>query len=287
MLVVHSVEEVRKIAASWRERGLSVGLVPTMGYLHEGHESLMRAAGRDNDRVVVSIFVNPTQFGPNEDLASYPRDMEHDLARCEALGVALVFAPEPEGMYPEGFATSVVVSGLTEGLCGRSRPTHFQGVCTVVSKLFNIVGPDKAYFGRKDAQQLAVIRRMAEDLNMRVEVVGCPIVREPDGLAKSSRNAYLSPEGRRAALVLSRAVRKAGELAASGERDSAAIERAMRAVFDAEPLARVDYIEIVDTRTLKPVTALGEETLVAVAAVVGTSRLIDNAVIALDGQPVI
>lgn len=281
MIIARSVEEVRNTVASWKMRNLSVGLVPTMGYLHEGHESLMRAAAGDNDRVAVSIFVNPAQFGPGEDLASYPKDMEHDLARCEALGVGLVFVPEPEAVYPEGFATSIAVSGLTEGLCGRSRPTHFQGVCTVVCKLFNIVEPDRAYFGQKDAQQLAVIRRMTEDLNMRVTIVGCPIVREPDGLAKSSRNAYLTPEGRRAALVLNRAVRRAEELAASGERNSAAIERAVQAVFDAEPLARVDYIAIVDPGTMRPVPALGGETLVAVAAVVGKSRLLDNALIRL------
>lgn len=282
MIIARSVEEVRAAVAAWKEQGLSVGLVPTMGYLHEGHESLMLAARRENDRVAVSIFVNPTQFGPNEDLANYPRDMEHDLARCEALGVALVFTPESAAIYPPGFATSVAVSGLTDGLCGRSRPTHFQGVCTVVCKLFNIVCPDRAYFGQKDAQQLAVIRRMARDLNMRVGVVGCPIVREPDGLAKSSRNAYLTPEGRRAALVLSRAVRKAEALAASGVRGSAEIILAMRELFDAEPLTRVDYIEVVDAQTLQPVDALGKETLVAVAAVVGKSRLIDNTVIVLN-----
>lgn len=279
MIIARSVEEVRNTVASWKMRDLSVGLVPTMGYLHEGHESLMRAAAKDNDRVAVSIFVNPAQFGPGEDLANYPKDMEHDLARCEALGVDLVFVPEPEAMYPEGFATSIAVSGLTEGLCGKSRPTHFRGVCTVVCKLFNIVKPDRAYFGQKDAQQLAVIRRMTEDLNMRVTIVGCPIVREPDGLAKSSRNAYLTPEGRQAALVLNRAVRRAEELAASGERDAAAIERAMLAVFDAEPLASVDYIAIVDPGTMRPVSVLGGETLVAVAAVVGKSRLLDNTLI--------
>lgn len=282
MFVAREVEEVRKKVAEWKAQGLSVGLVPTMGYLHEGHESLMQAAGRENDRVVVSIFVNPTQFGPNEDLASYPKDMEHDLARCGALGVAMVFAPEPDSMYPPGFATGISVSGLTDGLCGRSRPTHFGGVCTVVCKLFNIVSPDSAYFGQKDAQQVAVIRRMASDLNMPVRVVGCPIVREPDGLAKSSRNAYLGRQGRQAALVLSRALARAEDLAAAGERESAAIERAMRAVFDAEELARLDYIEIVDPDTLRPVERLGSKTLVAVAALIEKSRLIDNRLVVLD-----
>lgn len=282
MIIARSIEEVRNTVVDWKGRGFSIGLVPTMGYLHEGHESLIQAAARDNEGVAVSIFVNPSQFGPGEDLASYPKDMEHDLARCEALGVGLVFIPEPGVMYPEGFASSVIVSGLTEGLCGKSRPTHFQGVSTVVCKLFNIVEPDRAYFGQKDAQQLAVIRRMTEDLNMRVTIVGCPIVREPDGLAKSSRNAYLTPEGRQAALVLNRAVRRAEELAASGERDGATIERAMQAVFDAEPLAHVDYIAIVDPGTMRPVSVLGAETLVAVAAVVGKSRLLDNTLIKLE-----
>lgn len=279
MIRTYTVNDVKNAVSAWRNQGLRVGLVPTMGYLHEGHESLMREAAEENDRVVVSIFVNPTQFGPTEDLASYPRDMERDLERCAELGVALVFTPEPEVMYPEGFATAVTVSGLTDGLCGRSRPVHFQGVCTVVCKLFNIVQPDKAYFGRKDAQQLAVVRRMVLDLDMRVEVVGCPIIRESDGLAKSSRNAYLTPEGRIAALVLSKAIRLAETMAGAGEHDAETIARAMRTLFDAEPMATVDYIEIVDGLTLQPVRKIEKETLVAVAAVIGKSRLIDNATI--------
>ena len=235
MKTARTVEEVRGIVDTWKRAGLSVGLVPTMGYLHEGHESLMRRAVQENDRVVVSIFVNPTQFGPNEDLERYPRDLEHDLALCRSVGVELVFNPEPDVVYPAGFHTSIRVDSLTDGLCGRSRPTHFQGVCTVVCKLFNIVGPDRAYFGQKDAQQLAVIRRMVRDLNMRLEVVGCPIVREPDGLAKSSRNSYLTPEERAAALILSKSLRLAEEAVAAGERNSTTVLRLMQEAFAAEP----------------------------------------------------
>lgn len=276
MIATSSIEQVRESVAAWKAGGLAVGLVPTMGYLHEGHESLILTAGRENDKVVVSIFVNPAQFGPGEDLAAYPRDLARDLARCEALGVAMVFAPEPESMYPPGLQTSVNVAGLTDGLCGKSRPGHFQGVCTVVCKLFALVEPDRAYFGQKDAQQLAVIRRMTRDLNLRVGIVGCPIVREANGLARSSRNAYLTHEGREAALALSRAVRLAESLAASGERDSARIIAAMRELFKAEPLVRVDYIEIVNPETMRPVDRLEPETLVALAAFVGKGRLLDN-----------
>ena len=282
--IARTVEEARNAVAAWKKEGLRVGLVPTMGYLHEGHESLMQQAVKDNDKVVVSIFVNPTQFGPNEDLDSYPRDMEHDLERCKARGVALVFTPEAEMMYPSGSATTISVGGLTDGLCGRSRPTHFQGVATVVCKLFNIIKPDSSYFGQKDAQQLAVIKRMASDLNMTVEVIGCPIVREPDGLAKSSRNVYLTPEGRVAALVLNRSVRLAESMAQTGERSAQVIAMAMQALFDAEPLVKVDYIEIVDALTMQPVQTLKKETLVAVAAHVGKSRLLDNTVVQLSDE---
>ena len=278
---LHTVQDVRYAVGAWKREGLRIGLVPTMGYLHEGHESLIRQAVQDTDRVVVSIFVNPTQFGPNEDLESYPRDMERDLARCRDLGADIVFTPEAEEMYPPGFQTTVTVQDLTRGLCGKSRPSHFQGVSTVVCKLFNIVGPDRAYFGRKDAQQLAVIRRMALDLNLPVKVIGCPIIRESDGLAKSSRNAYLTPKEREAALVLSRSLRLAESLAASGERDSQTIRDAMDGLFSQEPLVRVDYIEIVDALSLETVHSLVHETLIAVAGYVGKSRLIDNTVIGL------
>ena len=199
MKIAETVAEVRQQVKAWRKEGLTVGLVPTMGYLHEGHQSLIAKACEQNDRVVVSVFVNPTQFGPNEDLESYPRDLEHDAALCESTGAALIFHPTPAEMYPKGFCSFVDMDVLTKELCGLSRPVHFRGVCTVVSKLLHIVQPDRAYFGEKDAQQLAVIRRMVLDLNMDVEIVGCPIVREADGLAKSSRNTYLSPEERKAA----------------------------------------------------------------------------------------
>ena len=208
MQIVKTVEDVRKQVKVWRERGLSVGLVPTMGYLHEGHKSLIDKAVEQNDCVVVSVFVNPIQFGPTEDLATYPRDLEHDAAICEEAGADLIFHPQPEEMYYDDFCTYIDMDNLTKGLCGRTRPTHFRGVCTVVGKLFHIVGPDRAYFGQKDAQQLAVIRRMVRDLNFPLQIVGCPIVREEDGLAKSSRNTYLSPEERKAAVILHKGLKK-------------------------------------------------------------------------------
>jgi len=206
MRIATTVEDVRNQVKAWRKEGKSVGLVPTMGYLHEGHESLIKRSVAENDYTVVSIFVNPMQFGPTEDLASYPRDLEADSKLCENAGAALIFHPEPEEMYPEGFCSFVDMNGLTKALCGLSRPVHFRGVCTVVNKLFNIVLPDKAYFGEKDAQQLAVIKRMVKDLSMGIEIVGCPIIREADGLAKSSRNTYLSEESRKQAVILSKSI---------------------------------------------------------------------------------
>ena len=206
MILARTVKEVKDQVREWKKQGFSVGLVPTMGYLHEGHQSLVKRAVAENDKVVVSVFVNPIQFAPNEDLETYPRDLEADCALCESTGAAMVFHPEPSEMYGDDFTTFVDMTGVTKELCGKSRPTHFRGVCTVVNKLFNIVTPDKAYFGQKDAQQLAVIRRMVRNLNMNLEVVGCPIIREADGLAKSSRNTYLSAEERKAALVLSKAI---------------------------------------------------------------------------------
>ena len=219
MKIVKTISEVRAAVKAWRAEGLSVGLVPTMGFLHEGHKSLIDRAVKENDRVVVSDFVNPTQFGPTEDLASYPRDLERDATLCENAGAALLFNPEPSEMYAEDACTFVDMSGLTGELCGKSRPIHFRGVCTVVSKLFHIVAPDRAYFGQKDAQQLSVIRRMVRDLNFDIEIIGCPIVREADGLAKSSRNTYLNAEERKAALVLSQAVKLGQKLAADGDRN--------------------------------------------------------------------
>lgn len=276
MLIAKTVDQVRQFVKAARRQGRSVGLVPTMGYLHEGHASLVTRARSECDCVVVSVFVNPTQFGPTEDLEAYPRDLKRDAALLESLGVDVLFHPEPSEMYLPGAATWVSVEGLTEGLCGRTRPTHFRGVCTVVSKLMNIVTPDRAYFGQKDAQQLAVIRRMVRDLNMDVEVIGCPIVRETDGLAKSSRNTYLSADERRSALVLSRAVFAGEKLVREGERDADAVVRAMRGVIEAEPAARIDYVEAVDADTVTPVTRIEGRVLFAMAVYIGKTRLIDN-----------
>ncbi|MCI8993448.1 MAG: pantoate--beta-alanine ligase [Eubacterium sp.] len=276
MEIKKTIQETRECVKAWREKGLSVGLVPTMGYLHEGHGSLVTKAKQENDRVVVSIFVNPMQFGPNEDLASYPRDIEKDRAFCEKLGADLIFHPEPEEMYTSGFCSYVDMSVLTEELCGLSRPVHFRGVCTVVSKLFHIVQPDRAYFGQKDAQQLAIIKRMVLDLNMDLEVVGCPIVREEDGLAKSSRNTYLNTEERKAALVLSRAVRLGEKMVSDGEKDASVLLAAMKAEIEKEPLARIDYVKAVDGLTMQPKDMVEASMLVAMAVYIGKTRLIDN-----------
>lgn len=276
MKIVKTVEEVRAEVKGWRAEGLSVGLVPTMGFLHEGHKSLIDRAVKENDRVVVSDFVNPTQFGPGEDLESYPRDLSRDAALCEEAGAALIFNPEPSEMYAEDACTYVNMDGLTKELCGKSRPVHFRGVCTVVSKLFNIVTPDRAYFGQKDAQQLSIIRRMVRDLNFNIEVVGCPIVREADGLAKSSRNTYLNAEERQAALVLSRAVKLGQEMAERGEKSAEAVTAAMTELIEKEPLARIDYVTAVDAVSIEPVTEMKPPVLVAMAVFIGKTRLIDN-----------
>ena len=276
MNIVSSVDEVRARVKAWRRQGLSVGLVPTMGYLHEGHRSLIVRAVQENDRVVVSDFVNPTQFGPGEDLASYPRDIEADARLCEAAGAHLVFHPAPEDMYAPDFCTWVDMRSLSETLCGRTRPIHFRGVCTVVSKLFHIVAPDRAYFGQKDAQQLAIIRRMVRDLNFDIEIVGCPIVREADGLAKSSRNTYLNPEERRAALVLSRAVFLGRDMMEKGEREASVVLSAMKAGIEKEPLARIDYVDMVDASSMQPVARAEGPVLCAMAVYIGSTRLIDN-----------
>ncbi len=276
MNIVHTVNEVRTQVKEWRAAGLSVGLVPTMGYLHEGHKSLIDRAVKDNDRVVVSVFVNPMQFGPAEDLASYPRDLNRDAALCEAAGADLIFHPEPENMYSDDFSSFIDMNTLTKGLCGKSRPVHFRGVCTVVGKLFNIVQPDKAYFGQKDAQQLAVIRHMVNDLNFNLEIVGCPIIREADGLAKSSRNTYLSPEERQAALILSRSLERGRELIEVGERNAETIKQAVTELIQTEPLARIDYVELVDWNTLEPVEQITGPVLNAIAVYIGKTRLIDN-----------
>ena len=276
MKIVKTISEVRAAVKAWRAEGLSVGLVPTMGFLHEGHKSLIDRAVKENDRVVVSDFVNPTQFGPTEDLASYPRDLERDATLCENAGAALLFNPEPSEMYAEDACTFVDMSGLTGELCGKSRPIHFRGVCTVVSKLFHIVAPDRAYFGQKDAQQLAVIRHMVSDLNFGIEIVGCPIIREEDGLAKSSRNTYLSAQEREAALILSKSLAKGKAALKAGEADAAKIRQIILDEIATEPLAKVDYVEVVDWNTLEPVETVKEPVLVAMAVYIGKTRLIDN-----------
>ena len=278
MKIVGTVKEVREQVKEWKKQGLSVGFVPTMGYLHEGHKSLMDAARKGNDKVVVSIFVNPMQFGPTEDLATYPRDLDHDAALCESAGVDLIFHPEAEETYEKDFCSFVDMTGLTEGLCGKTRPIHFRGVCTVVNKLFNIVTPDHAYFGQKDGQQLAVIKRMVRDLNMDIEIVGCPIVREEDGLAKSSRNTYLSPEERKAALILSKTVALGKELAKT-EKDANKVVEAMKKNIETEPLAKIDYVEAVDALSMAPVEKLEGTCMLAMAVYIGKTRLIDNTLI--------
>jgi pantoate--beta-alanine ligase len=284
VISVSTIAEARAACDAARAAGKTVGFVPTMGFFHEGHRSLMRAARAENDFVIVSLFVNPTQFGPREDLAGYPRDLVGDRAAAEAEGVDLLFTPAASEMYPAGARTTVHVDGLTEVLCGASRPGHFDGVTTVVAKLFSIVGPSRAYFGRKDAQQIAVIRRMTTDLDLPVEVVGCPLVRENDGLAMSSRNSYLQPDERSAATVLAGALYMASEAVVAGERDATAIRRLVVDVIDRVPLVRLDYAEVVDAATLEPVDEIGPDTLVALAAFVGKARLIDNVTISFSGS---
>lgn len=276
MRIETTVNAVKEQVKAWKAEGLSIGFVPTMGYLHEGHGSLIKAARAGNDKVVVSIFVNPMQFGPKEDLASYPRDLEKDSALCESLGADLIFHPEPSEMYHDNFSSYVDMTGLTEELCGLSRAGHFRGVCTVVNKLFNIVQPDRAYFGQKDAQQLAVIKHMVEDLNMNLEIIGCPIIREEDGLAKSSRNTYLSADERNAALVLSRSINLGRKMVEDGETNTAVIIKAMTELINEEPMARIDYVKAVDGLTISQIDKVQKPMLVAIAVYIGTTRLIDN-----------
>lgn len=279
MEIIRKVDEMKFKIQEIKKTGKTIGFVPTMGYLHEGHKSLIDRAHKENEIVVVSVFVNPTQFGPNEDFEKYPRDEKKDSQLCEQAGCDVMFIPEPKDMYPEGYNTYVDVLGLTEGLCGASRPGHFRGVCTVVLKLFNIVKPQRAYFGQKDAQQLAVIRRMALDLNLDVEIVGCPIVRESDGLALSSRNVYLSADERREALVLSRALQEVKKLIEEGQNDVFTIKEKMIRMINAAKYSQIDYIEFVDNRSLKPVEKVKGEILVALAVRIGKTRLIDNMVV--------
>ena len=279
MKLVHTIKEVREIVSEWRKEGLTVGLVPTMGYLHEGHQSLIRKSVEQNDRTVVSVFVNPIQFGPTEDLEAYPRDINRDMKAVEEVGGDLIFNPEPAEMYPGHFTSFIDTTETTELLCGAVRPIHFRGVCTVVGKLFNIVLPDKAYFGQKDAQQLATIRRFVRDLNFPVEIVACPIVREEDGLAKSSRNTYLSPVERQAALILSQSLKKGKALIEQGEKSAEKVKEVITESLKTEPLARIDYVEVVDFENIQRVETITGETLVAIAVYIGKTRLIDNFII--------
>ena len=277
MYVVKTIAEVRAHVAAWRKQGKTVGLVTTMGYLHEGHQSLIKKSVEENNRTVVTIFVNPMQFGPTEDLESYPRDLEKDLKLCEETGARLVFAPDPEEMYEEGFVSYVDMNGLTNHLCGLSRPVQFRGVCTVVNKFFNIVQPDRAYFGQKDAQQLAVIKRMVKDLNMNVEVIGCPIVREEDGLAMSSRNTYMDEKEHKAALILSRSLLLGKKIINDGEKDPKKVTEKMIELINSEPMAEIDYVEIVNNETMEAVDKIQGEILCAIAVKINNKvRLIDN-----------
>lgn len=276
MRLVTTIAELREAVRGARQTGKRIGFVPTMGYLHEGHRALMAAARQETDFVVVSIFVNPMQFGPNEDLARYPRDLERDTALCDSVPVDLLFHPTATEVYPEGFQTTISIGALAGGLCGASRPGHFDGVATVVAKLFGMVQPDVAFFGQKDAQQVSVIQRLVRDLNLPVEIRPVPTVREPDGLALSSRNVYLSPAEREAALLLSRTLFWAEAQVKAGERDLGALRAQMIARIEAEPLARIDYVEIVDPVSLQPVTHLSEAALAALAVRFGSTRLIDN-----------
>ena len=281
MRVVKTIEEIRSQVAAWRKEGCSVGLVPTMGSLHEGHQSLISKSKEQNDHTVVSVFVNPMPFAPNEDFEAYPRDMAHDMAAVEEAGGDIIFNPEPSEMYPSHFTSFIDTTETTELLCGAVRPIHFRGVCTVVGKLFNIVCPDRAYFGQKDAQQLATIRRFARDLNFPVEIVACPIVRESDGLAKSSRNTYLSPAERQAATILSRSLELGRKAIENGERTPGKVIDLITASLKSEPLARIDYVEVVDFENIQRAERIEGSILVAIAVYIGKTRLIDNFLINL------
>jgi len=272
-----SGKELRNLLKSLKRQGSSVGFVPTMGFLHEGHKSLMDKARRENDILVASVFVNPTQFGPGEDLEAYPRDIERDKEIMASAGVDYVFYPTVEEMYPRGFSTYVNVEGpLTSRMCGASRQGHFRGVATVVSKLFNLCVPDRAYFGMKDAQQVSVIQRMVEDMNFDLDIVPCPIVREEDGLALSSRNTYLDPQQRKDALILSKSLSRARELIDQGEREADIIYNEMKKMIDTIGYAKIDYIEILDAKSLEPLQTLEGDVLIALAVWVGKPKLLDN-----------
>lgn len=274
MKTVTRIDQVREAVSRWKSQGKSIGLVPTMGYLHRGHGSLVKKAAEENDVVIVSNFVNPTQFGENEDLNSYPRDLDADCKLCESLGADLMFCPEPQEMYDNSL-TFVNIDLLSQWLCGKSRPVHFRGVCTVVTKLFNITKADRAYFGEKDAQQLLIIKKMVKDLNFDVEIVGCPIVREADGLAMSSRNAYLNEQERKAAKCLSKSI-ELGKSKIKKGMIAQELKDYMKEAIEREPLAEIDYLEVVDLNTLQPVDRIDESVLVAMAVNFDKARLLDN-----------
>lgn len=274
MEIITTIENIRSIVNHWKDKGYSIGFVPTMGYLHDGHAALIDQARKDNDKVIVSIFVNPTQFGENEDLNSYPRDINRDKSLCEAHKADIIFSPTSDEMYHDK-KTFVNIVDLSDTLCGISRPIHFKGVCTVVTKLFNIIQPTNAYFGEKDAQQLAIIRKMVYDLNFPVNIIGVPIVREEDGLAKSSRNTYLSSDERKAATILFKSI-QAGKHAITSTDSADSIIATMTDIIHTEPLAKIDYISIVDATTMQPVEVISAPVLVAMAVYIGSTRLIDN-----------
>ncbi|WP_041083677.1 pantoate--beta-alanine ligase [Thermotoga profunda] len=278
MQIIRTVSDMKNLAEKLRKEK-TIGFVPTMGYLHQGHLSLVKRSKAENDITVVSIFVNPTQFGPNEDYTSYPRDLKRDLSMIEKEGVDFVFVPEVEEMYPKGYSTYVNEESLSKYLCGKSRPGHFRGVCTVVTKLFNIVKPHRAYFGQKDAQQFRIIRRMVRDLNMDVEVIECPIVREPDGLAMSSRNVYLSTQEREQAVALNKSLKMAESLYRSGEKSASRIIEKILDYLSSFDKLKVDYVEIVDEESLEPVSQINKKVIVALAVWVGKARLIDNIIL--------
>ena len=276
MIIIKTIKEIKDIIRDNKRQGKTVGFVPTMGSLHEGHLSLIRTAKKENDLVVVSIFVNPTQFGVGEDFEAYPRDLDSDAKLSESAGADVIFSPSISEMYPESYQTYVEVIEITSKLCGKSRPTHFKGVTTVVNKLFNIVEPHKAYFGQKDAQQVAVIQKMVKDLNMNIEVIPCPIVREADGLAMSSRNTYLNEAQRNAALILSKSLFSAKDMINKGCIDAVEIKETIIKMINKEPLAAIDYVEIVDALSLSDITTLTSKVLIALAVKIGRTRLIDN-----------
>lgn len=284
MKIITTISEMHNHSDRLRDQGDRIGLVPTMGFLHEGHLSLMRRAREENHALVVSIFVNPTQFGPDEDYDSYPRDLEKDASLCREMGCDVLFTPAADEMYPEGNVTTVSIAGLTETLCGASRPGHFEGVTTVVSKLFNIVCPHRAYFGLKDYQQYRVISRMVQDLNMNIHIIGLPTVREEDGLAMSSRNAYLYDDERSGALSLSRSMGTAREMLKEGIRDPRAIEAKVTGIIESESITRIDYVSVVNADDLTHLSTIEDRALLALAVFVGDTRLIDNTVLEVNGD---